>query len=383
MFYQLNYGGADGTVTLPRRFRTAEVLGDRDVRHAQGVASPLRVLVVSNMVPSPEVPQYGVFVARQTRALEQHGCVVEIAGLERRETGRLGSLRKYADLRREGASAATRMQPDVVLGHYLVPTALMARRAARAAGVPYVLVAHGGDVTHLERSAGLRRGLRRAITGAAAVVAVSPDLAARLRAVYSGLAVEVINTGVDRVLFRPGPADLSAWGGAPSRPLIVQIGNLIERKNPERLARAAQRLFAERGGGELWIAGSGPLEERLRGLPGVRLLGAVEPEQVPDLLRAADAAALVALSEGYGLGALEALACGVPLVVSETAPVARDLPPTAAVPVDPTSEDAILEGLRAALALPRDDAAGQAIADAQADVVQARRLLDLLAGVAA
>ncbi len=346
------------------------------------MSGPLRVLVVSNMVPSPEVPQYGVFVARQTRALEQHGCVVEIAGLERRETGRVGSLRKYAGLRRSGANAATRMQPDVVLGHYLTPTALMARRAARAVGAPYVLVAHGGDVTHLERTAGLRHGLRRAITGAAAVVAVSPDLAGRLRALYPGLEVDVINTGVDRVLFRPGPGDLSPWGDEPPRPLIVQIGNLIERKNPERLARAAQRLFAERGGGELWIAGSGPLEERLRGLSGIRLLGSVEPEQVPALLRGADVATLVALSEGYGLGALEAMACGVPLVVSETAPVARDLPETAAVRVDPTSEDAILDGLRAALELPREDPAGQARADAQADVVQARRMLDLLTTVA-
>ena len=92
------------------------------MRHAQGVSSPLRVLVVSNMVPSAEVPQYGVFVTRQTRALEQNGCIVEIAGLERRETGRVGSLRKYAGLRRSGARAATRMQPDVVLGHYLAPT---------------------------------------------------------------------------------------------------------------------------------------------------------------------------------------------------------------------------------------------------------------------
>ena len=50
--------------------------------------------------------------------------------------------------------------------------------------------------------------------------------------------------------------------------------------------------------------------------------------------------------------------------------------------VDPTSEDAILDGLRAALELPREDPAGQARADAQADVVQARRLLDLLASVA-
>ena len=342
----------------------------------------LRVLIVSNMIPSPEVPQYGVFVARQARALEQNGCMVEIVGLEKESTGRAGTVRKYRGLGNRGVHAADRMQPDVILAHYLVPTALMARRAARGANAPYVLVAHGGDVTHLERSKSLRAGLRRAITGAAAVVAVSPALAERLEMLYPGLAIDVINTGVDRVLFRPGPADLSAYGPPPQRPLIVQIGNLIERKNPERLARAAQRLFAERGGGELWIAGTGPLEEQLRGLTGVRLLGAVPPEQVPTLLRAADAAALVALSEGYGLGALEAVACGVPLVVSATAPVARDLPETAAIRVDPRSEDAILAGLRAALELPREDPAGQAKADAQADVVQARRMLDLLQAVA-
>lgn len=344
---------------------------------------PLRVLVVSNMLPSADAPQYGVFVARQTAALEQAGCVVELVGLERRATGRGGSARKYAGLRRDGAHAANRMRPDVVLAHYLVPTAQVARRAARVAGAPYVLVAHGGDVAHLERSRPLRLATRRAVRGAAQVVAVSQPLAERLRAACPGVEPVVIDTGVDRVRFRPGPGDATAFGAQPSRPLVVQVGNLIERKNPERLARAVERLRAETGGGELWIAGDGPLAERLAGLDHVRLLGAVAPERIPDLLRAADAAALVALSEGYGLGAIEAVACGVPLVVSETAPVAGELPSSAAVRVDPHDEDAILAGLRQALALDRADPAGQAVADRHADVVQARRLLDVLAAAAA
>ena len=124
------------------------------------------------MIPSLEVPQYGVFVARQTRALEQNGCTVEIVGLQKQATGKLGTARKYNGLRSRGAHAADRMQPDVVLAHYLTPTALMARRAAKAAHAPYVLVAHGGDVTHLERSKALRTSMRRAIRGADRIVAV-------------------------------------------------------------------------------------------------------------------------------------------------------------------------------------------------------------------
>ena len=88
------------------------------------------------MIPSPEVPQYGVFVARQARALEQNGCMVEIVGLEKQSTGRAGTVRKYRGLGSRGVHAADRMQPDVILAHYLVPTALRARRAARGTIFP-------------------------------------------------------------------------------------------------------------------------------------------------------------------------------------------------------------------------------------------------------
>jgi glycosyltransferase involved in cell wall biosynthesis len=108
----------------------------------------------------------------------------------------------------------------------------------------------------------------------------------------------------------------------------------------------------------------------------------VPPETVPRLLRAADCAALVALREGYGLGALEAVACGVPTVVSADIPVARDLPAAVAVRVDPESVVAIADGLERALDLPRDAPEGQVAADEHALDRQAARLLGLLTEVA-
>ena len=76
------------------------------------------------------------------------------------------------------------------------------------------------------------------------------------------------------------------------------------------------------------------------------MLGRCRRPDVPRVLRAADVAAFVPEREGYGLGALEAMACGLPVVVSRTIPVAADLPASCAVAVEPGDPGAIAAGLR-------------------------------------
>jgi glycosyltransferase involved in cell wall biosynthesis len=168
--------------------------------------------------------------------------------------------------------------------------------------------------------------------------------------------------GVDRAAFRPGDREIaaSALGPEASRPFVVQIGV----KNGAALATAVAGI-----GGELWLAGPGTAVE------GARMLGPVPPADVPRLLRAADVAAFVPEREGYGLGALEAMACGVPVVVSRTIPAAADLPPACAVAVDPRDPAAIGAALQTAMGLRRDDPAGQAAADANSVDAMAARLL--------
>ncbi|CAA9528321.1 MAG: hypothetical protein AVDCRST_MAG79-696 [uncultured Thermoleophilia bacterium] len=344
----------------------------------------LRILVVSTMRPTPAAPQFGIFVARQAEALVRLGAQVTSVGAERGPRGVLRTPSRYARLAGRAVAAARRTRPEVVVGHFLVPGGEVARLAARAARAPYVLVAHGQDVTNAETSGPLRRLTQRALDGADALVVVAPSLEDRLRAVVRvGCPVAVIDVGVDRRIFHPGDRDVAAHalGPEPDRPLVVQVGNLIDRKNPVRLAEAVALLRERRGAGELWIAGDGPLAGRLAEASHVRLLGAVAPDDIPRVLRAADCAALVALREGYGLGAIEAVACGVPTVVSAGIPVAADLPVEAAVAVEPESVVAIADGLERALGLPRNAPAGQAVADEHALDRQADRLLEVLARV--
>jgi glycosyltransferase involved in cell wall biosynthesis len=325
----------------------------------------VRILVVTQMWPSPAQPALGAFVARQVAALERLGADVTVASVPPGPGGVRAPL-KWRRLFATATGAARRAPPDVVLGHFLFPGGEAARRAARAAGVPYAVVAHGQDVVNAETSGWLRRVTTRVLADAGLLVAVSQPLADRLAAVCP-LRGELLvaHMGVDRQDFRPGDQEIAtlALGPEPRRPLVVQVGV----KNGSALAAATAELH-----GELWLAGPGAP------VAGARMLGILPPDAIPRVLRAADVAAFVSEREGYGLGALEAMACGVPLVVSRTIPVAADLPPAAAVAVDPSDPAAIATGLRAALTLDRGDPAGQAAADANGVDAMAARLLHAL-----
>jgi glycosyltransferase involved in cell wall biosynthesis len=126
--------------------------------------------------------------------------------------------------------------------------------------------------------------------------------------------VQVVPNGVDE-RFRPDadPAPARARFGL-QRPYVLALGTTSARKNLDALAQAARRL--EREGTELVVAGS----ERgyLRGgadMPG-RRLGYVPDELLPGLYAGALALALPSLHEGFGLPALEAMACGAPVLAA-------------------------------------------------------------------
>ena len=89
----------------------------------------MRILVVSAMYPSAARPDYGVFVADGAAALRARGHEVDEAVLRSDRRGRVATPGKYAALLGR-AVARARRRPDVVLGHYRVPTGAVAAAAA-------------------------------------------------------------------------------------------------------------------------------------------------------------------------------------------------------------------------------------------------------------
>jgi glycosyltransferase involved in cell wall biosynthesis len=110
------------------------------------------------------------------------------------------------------------------------------------------------------------------------------------------------------------------------RPFILSVGTLQPRKNYGRLIEAFAQLVAGRNawhlviiGGKGWMYDTIFEQVKRSGLEGrVHFPGFVDEADLPALYSAADLFAYVSLYEGFGLPLLEAMACGTPVIGSNT-----------------------------------------------------------------
>jgi len=137
------------------------------------------------------------------------------------------------------------------------------------------------------------------------------------------------------------------------RRFVLAVGNLQPRKNLDRLLGAYARLH-DRGVvphglvlvGQRWYKGEA-VAERIRELgieKDVRLTGYVSDEELVALYNLADIFVYPSLYEGFGLPVLEAMACGTPVVTSNTTSL-PEVAGDAAVLVDPRSESEIMNAI--------------------------------------
>jgi glycosyltransferase involved in cell wall biosynthesis len=307
----------------------------------------MRILLVSQMYPGPADPDLGVFVRGLEEQLVARGHEVERAVLDRRGGGKV----KYLRLARATLTASRRFRPDVVYAHFLVPTGLIGAVAGRA---PLVVTAHGRDVRNVGWLPGIRAATRFVARRAAAIIAVSDYLRRELEAKVPEARgkTEVVDSGVDleRFTVRPAPA---------GPPRYLCIGSLIQRKNVLRLASAFERL----GEGTLTFVGDGPLRGQLEGRPGIELTGALPYDRIPAQIAASHVVCQPSLIEPFGQAVLEAMACGRSVVATRIGGPPEFVPPEAGVLVDPADEDALVEALRSAAALPCPNPAARAAAE--------------------
>jgi glycosyltransferase involved in cell wall biosynthesis len=318
----------------------------------------VRILLVTQMWPSEANPDLGSFLVPLARELEHIGHEVEVAAISRRG----GPPTKYARLTAEARAAARRTDPDVVFAHFLFPAGAAGAVAARAAGAPLVVMAHGQDVANLGRIPGVTRATRWVLRRAAGVIANSRWLANRLTEKIPAAAekIEVADCGVDLKAFSPQPAEPArrelGWVG--EGPAFLCVGSLIERKNVIRLADAFERL----GRGRLAFVGDGPLRGALEGRAGVRISGRIPQAEVPRWIAACDVLCQPSLVEPFGQAALEGMAMDRSVLATAVGGPPEFVPPEAGVLVDPTDTGGIAAALELATTLPSPNPAARAAA---------------------
>jgi alpha-1,6-mannosyltransferase len=201
---------------------------------------------------------------------------------------------------------------------------------ARRNGVPSVMVSH-------ESVAGLLGLAGRVLARPAALLAdvlnsrtakhynaviCTTDWAAAEFARLGVANLRRVPLGVDLDMFSPAARSVAVRRryAADDEVLIVHCGRMSPEKKPERSILALQELRAAGVPAVLVVAGDGPLRHRLArrsgGLP-VRFAGFVADRgALAALLASADVVLAPGPVETFGLAALEALACGTPVVVS-------------------------------------------------------------------
>lgn len=137
--------------------------------------------------------------------------------------------------------------------------------------------------------------------------------------------VQVIYNGVDETLKPKVKSSqlLRRMGIPQNAQVLLYLGLFIERKNPLFLLQIVKKLLKYYPNIQLIYCGKGPLEKELRtniqelDLTGhVHIVPAVFGKEKCDLLNLADVFVHPALNEGFSLAVIEAMACGLPVVIT-------------------------------------------------------------------
>ncbi|MCP9236947.1 N-acetyl-alpha-D-glucosaminyl L-malate synthase BshA [Lewinella sp. JB7] len=216
---------------------------------------------------------------------------------------------------------------DLLHVHYAVPhaaVAFMARKILLTRGryVPFVTTLHGTDITLVGSNPAFAPTITFAINKSDGVTAVSESLKADTHANFEVCQpIEVIYNFIDFKRFKRDNKDHFKRAIAPNgERILIHVSNFRPVKRVDDVIYIF-KIIHDQTPSKLLLIGDGPerskceeLSRRLGLTKDIRFLG--KQDAVEELLAVADVFLLPSASESFGLAALEAMACQVPVVSS-------------------------------------------------------------------
>jgi teichuronic acid biosynthesis glycosyltransferase TuaC len=267
----------------------------------------VKILVVTNMLPTPSRPWHGIFVKEQIDDLRGLGLDVSVLFLDT-AASRVNFARGIAGLR----GALDRLRPDLVHAHYGLTGAV----AVTQRHVPVVTTFHGSDANG---SIPWQKAVSWVVARVSTPVVVSLELARSLGV----LEATVVPAAVDLDVFQPMPRHEARRAlGWPDEGYVA-------------LLPGSRRHRAK--GADLFDATLRKARALVPALRGVSLEGLTRAE-VALTMNAVDVTVMTSISEGSPVAVKESLACQTPVVsvpVGDVEHLLEGLPKCAVVPRDP------------------------------------------------
>jgi glycosyltransferase involved in cell wall biosynthesis len=325
--------------------------------------SKLHVLLLPAFYPAPDAPVTGLFMRDLAHAISSMNEVtvlapwspaadpdevdgpIRVVRLTRpRRRGRVDTVQRLLALHRlvrrlslEGRSV------DLIHAHYYATAPI-----AVLAGWPHrlpVVVTENASTCLEDGFSRYQARLARFAYRRAAVVCPDSELAGDcLRTLQPEARYEVVPEVVDIDAF----ADLRRVDRTGRSSQIVCVSNLFRRKGLDYLIDAVRQLIADGRDVALTIVGEGTqrdqLEAQAQGLP-VKLLGPRSRAEIRELLAEADVFAMPTLVDPFGIAPVEAMAAGVPVVITSAAGSAELIGPLGAKVIPPRDVEALRDAL--------------------------------------
>ena len=326
----------DGTIAI-----NAAIVGDRPT--GLGVYA---LRLISGLDALGE--RLTVYTSRPDLVVAPRAEIHRVSPALRPERGARGHLRRLLWVQTGLRARVRRARPRVLLN--LMPEGLL------ATSLPQVTIVH--DLLPLlypseypRQQYYFRYYVPAILRASRAVIVISDSTRRDLLRFYdvAPQKVHVVLSGYDAQRFVPaGPVAQS-----DPEPYLLYVGNVMPHKNLGRLLEAFATV-ARRQPGRLVLRGWGrprhvkDLEARIIRLGLERQVDwrpYAADEELPLLYRGARALVLPSLHEGFGLTALEAMACGTPVVAAGVASL-PEVVGDAAVLVDPLDPESIAGGAR-------------------------------------
>ncbi len=203
--------------------------------------------------------------------------------------------------------------------------------AAKLTGIPYVITAHGTDIKGYKKDKRYRHIALKGAAGAEKIITISDQVHEEVKKYYFAdeEKLKKIMNGVDDKIFKPLDLDrlkvLKKYiKGIKSDPpyLITFVGKLTDFKGVDLLIDAAAEYEDKFPGVMTLIIGDGELRNNLiqrtekLELKNIHFLGNLPQRELPALYSIADISVVPSRVEPFGLVAVEALACGTPVIAS-------------------------------------------------------------------